>query len=246
MTEKRAGLIVEGQTEAIFLRQMLVCLYPAQVEILMLRLGAGGNARIPKGPHGVPHDSPKYRFTIVDAQGDGGVMNAMGTYGKDMLGKGFDLVLGLRDMYCTQYDEEGRGKIDPAVTLKLKQKAEATLNFIDSSGRMQHFFAVMEIEAWLLALNSVLQKIDARLTEEEIKRILGLTNEATLKVETYYKPTQQLKQIYESVNKKYDKSLGCIEGFAACLSHTDLEILKNSAKTDSFNDFYDTIRFNIG
>ena len=114
------------------------------------------------------------------------------------------------------------------------------LDELDNTGFIRVRFAVMETEAWLLALSDVFQKIDNSLDAD------GLINKAGVDVNSdpqtaYFHPYAKLEDIFKSIGKKYSKHWREIKEIVFKLQWTDFETLYSSGRCQSFREFYDSV-----
>ena len=100
----------------------------------------------------------------------------------------------------------------------------------------------MEIEAWLLALSSVFQKVDGALDANRLKESVGIDINDDPQV-AYFHPYSKLEEIFKSVGKTYSKHWREIKEIVFKLKWKDFEVLYNSGKCQSFRDFYDSVFF---
>lgn len=114
------------------------------------------------------------------------------------------------------------------------------LEELDRSDFIRVRFAVMETEAWMLALSDVFQKIDNSLDAD------GLITKAGVDVNSdpqtaYFHPYAKLEDIFKSIGKSYSKHWREIKEIVFKLKWVDFEALYNSGKCNSFKEFYDSV-----
>lgn len=181
-------------------------------------------------------DSENY-FLFVNVGNDNSVLSKMLGRFKSMQSKGFNLILGLRDMYSRQYRElSGEPLIKWDLISKIRENADKQIAGVSDSGMMALHFAIMEVEAWLMGLNGFLSKIDNRLTVDFIKENTGI--DLCQDPETsYFHPAADLARIYQSVGKSYDKHLSDISAISEALVKNDYVVLAQSGRCESFRCF---------
>lgn len=235
----KVAIYVEGITEAGFVYQLIGEKYKwdwskLRMECLKLEPKEAGNDLRDIGLE----NAPDY-FLIYDSCSDTSVVSDIRDRYKGHKGQGFDKVVGLRDVYSESYiDLYGRQLDEQNITTFIKDIQEP-FDALDSTGFIRVRFAVMETEAWMLALSDVFQKIDNRLGAK------GL-NEAGLDIKidpqtTFFHPFAKLEDIFKSIGKTYSKHWHEVKEIVFKLKWSDFEKLYNSGKCQSFKDFHDTI-----
>lgn len=188
---KKLAVFVEGNTELVFLERLIIEVGGFhQVSIEKQRLH-GGNILVLHGNGVLPEDA-QYHILIVDCQCDGKVKPAIIERMAGLHRTGYDMVLGIRDVYPT-----GRKDIP-----KLRQSLDEGL---DTAPVPAHIvLAVMEVEAWFIGEWRHFQKVDAALTPEAILAAHGvdLLSESA---ESVNHPARLLDAIYSSVGSAYEK-----------------------------------------
>ncbi|MCP4110641.1 MAG: hypothetical protein GY749_34815 [Desulfobacteraceae bacterium] len=151
-------------------------------------------------------------FQIIDVGGDNAVLNRILKREQYMWNSGYDKIIGLRDMYSREQVQ----KIDDNITQKFIKGANNTLkNKAKSPDKIVMCFAIMEIEAWLLAVYNVFEKLDSRLTVEYIKKHINIDLENIDPETEFFHPANQIEAIYRLAGKTYDKRKNDIETIAS-------------------------------
>ena len=114
------------------------------------------------------------------------------------------------------------------------------LDELDNTGFIRVRFAVMETEAWLLALSDVFHKIDSSLDANGFVTKAGVDVNSDPQT-TYFHPYAKLEDIFKSIGKSYSKHWREIKEIVFKLNWTDFETLYNSGKCQSFREFYDSV-----
>lgn len=99
----------------------------------------------------------------------------------------------------------------------------------------------MEIEAWILGMGEVLERLNPRLSAEFINKELGFDLRLIDPETTCFHPAKDLNDIYELVGSSYDKHKGDIEALAKILTCEDYDNLYQSDKCNAFKVFYETL-----
>lgn len=187
------AIFVEGQTEFVFVRQLLFEMFSYQRLRIELEEQYGG--RYYKiGIRGAPPENACYNVLLVDCAHDGKVLSAIEERAKTLQKEGYGRILGLRDIHPEPSDEleEISGRIaDRLVSMPLPCKM---------------VFAVREIEAWFIADNEHFGRYNPLLTSAFIHQKIGV-DVLQQDVEQIPHPAELLKKIYNLVGGTYGKKL---------------------------------------
>ena len=154
-------------------------------------------------------------FLIVDVGNDEKVLSAIRERESHLLAKGYAKVIGLRDMYSEAYEKRSGGRIRDEVTAEFIRGSRETIEAMTEPDRVCVHFAIMEIEAWLLLMHNIFQRMHESLSCEHIRRKAGY-DLASLDPETsFYRPSQKLKEVLALVGVPYRKSKKDLERTAA-------------------------------
>ncbi len=179
-------------------------------------------------------------FLIFDSCSDGAVSSDILSRFENHRQNGFDRVVGLRDVYSERYiDLYGRNAIKQNVDCFIKDMQETLLEF-DKEGFIQLRFAIMETEAWLLAMSDVFSRIDSQIDAQWLLEKISIDvadNPETSIVHPYSK----LEEIYTSIARTYSKHWREIKEIIFKLTWDDFDNLYHSDKCHSFREFYDSI-----
>jgi len=181
-----------------------------------------------------------FHYQIINVGNDARVLSAILGREQSLLTSGFERIVALRDMYSEVY-KKITSRIDNTITQSI---IEATKEQLDKASKPNiiHFnYAIMEIEAWFLGIEKLLERIDGRLTSTFIKRNLSLDLITVDPESEFFCPAKILGDIYNLVHLSYDKSKSVIESLVSCITIDDYETLHRSSKCGSFNPFYDSL-----
>lgn len=229
----KTAVFVEGQTELIFVRELLLKYFEYQnisIDCYTLFTDSSFNPT----EYSFPNSEAKYYFQVINVGNDQGVLTRMLRREKAIWNAGFTKIIGLRDMYSREYREAVGNRV---IDLTINQK------FIDGhrsqikSENIFFSFAIMEVEAWLLGLRKSLERMDAQLTSEYILDKLGYDLSAIDPEVTFFHPAADLQKIYSLVGKDYDKSKSGINSLVSHIEKSDYEELLHSEKCSSFKEF---------
>lgn len=191
---KKIAIFVEGQTEQIFVKQLIHQWYGYQnIQVVEEKI---------RGPQlfirlkGVTAAFTfEYYFLIIDVGCDEKVASAVRDNAKHMLEVGYDKIIGLRDLYRNKRAEKD----------KVLQSIQKILSEFGCPSKLKILLAIMEIEAWFLGDPGLFQKIDALLTPEYIEQQLGYDLSTADPEIAYDHPAEVIERIYKLVGKKYGK-----------------------------------------
>lgn len=211
-------VFVEGLAEQIFVRQLVYAWFgfdqnQVGFECLTLHKGQYGNA---------PYDIGSLKnsqcfYRIINTGNDNKVVQQVAELSSGLSAKGFG-ILGLRDMYSQAYLKLAKNRKSLAVHPDLNEKFVTSVNdHLDETlpqdvrANTHISFAIMEVEAWILAMN-------------------GNRDDA---VEEIFHPAEILKKEFQG----YDKHGNQIESIVSTWEKDDFIQLYTSAQCPSFNQF---------
>ena len=236
----KVAIYVEGITEAGFVYQLIGEKYQwdwtkVQIECLNLDPQDAANDLRDFGSD----EAPDY-FLIYDSGSDTSVVSDIRGRFQGHMDQGFDKVVGLRDVYSESYIDLYGRHLDQQNIADFIKDIQEPLEELDKTGFIRVRFAVMETEAWLLALSSVFQKVDGALDANRLKESVGIDINDDPQV-AYFHPYSKLEEIFKSVGKTYSKHWREIKEIVFKLKSEDFQNLYNSGKCQSFKEFCDTI-----
>lgn len=236
----KVAIYVEGITEAGFVYRLIGEKYQwdwTKIHIDCLNLDPQDAANDLRN-FGLD-DAPDY-FLIYDSGSDTSVVSDIRGRFRGHMDQGFDKVVGLRDVYSDSYIDLYGRRLDQQNIATFIKDIQEPLEELDNTGFIRVRFAVMETEAWMLALSDVFHKIDNSLDAD------GLITKAGVDVKSdpqtvYFHPYAKLEDIFKSIGKNYSKHWREIKEIIFKLTWTDFETLYNSRKCQSFKEFYDSV-----
>jgi len=228
----KTAIFLEGQTELIFVREMLLKIFDYIVTIKYIKRGHL------KTLQEINH--AEFTFILIDCEGDANVMKLLLESEKRYWDLGFDKIIGLKDMYSKTYKSEAQTKgIQEHLNEKFINSHQKIINEkARESEKISFHFAIMEIEAWLLACPHIFQKIDKQLSVSFIKEELDFDLETVDPEKTFLRPAKELKEILKLIEKIHSKSEKVVTEIVSNLSKDDYELLNTSEKCTSFSKFY--------
>jgi len=237
----KVAIYVEGITEAAFVYQLICEHYNRdflsfRIECLKLDPKEASNDLF---NYGDEKNAPDY-YLLYDSCSDGAVSSDI----KDRIGRhieeGYDKVVGLRDIYSENFKALYPHKKDASSIASFIKDLKDALEDYNINGLIHLRFAIMEIEAWLLAMSDVFCRVDKRLTSQWLldKAQIDVSKDPETE---YFHPYSYFENIYKSISKPYGKHWNAIKEIIFKLKQSDFETLYNSSKCNSFRDFHDAI-----
>ena len=156
------AIFVEGQTEQIFIKELLYQIFGYQSITIRDEKVRGRNIFV-RLQDDFQNEQHEYLFLLINVSNDERVLSAILENASNMIGKGFEKILGLRDLYPN--NREQQAAVRNAINKTLRQSPE--------SDKLKIFLAIMETEAWFLADYELFNRMDKRLTREYIEEQLG-------------------------------------------------------------------------
>lgn len=236
-------MFTEGQTERILVRESLFRLFdPAKLSFECFELVAHDIQRVPYRYPNRTNPHTEVFFMLVDVHGDESVLSAIRERECNLIDKGdYDAIIGLRDMYSDAYDKLAHGVINHSVSRRLVQAHDAIIRDMTHPERIKLCYAIMEIEAWILGMYDLFQKIDPMLTADYINQRLSIDLKTIDPQVTFYKPSAQLNSILSLCGREYSKKLGEVEAICSRIEISDLDDIVRNNRCKSFGEFRLTI-----
>lgn len=237
---KTVVFFLEGKSEVIFIRKVLISIFPTDIKITIQRIGINESFEDVYSSYQIHCEHARIHFILYDAANDIRVLSIIRSNAPAMLSKGY-YVYGLRDMFSSVYSEESNGKINNAVTNKTIQSIEGNLQTIynGNDNRLKMFFSVMEIEAWYLGLTTVLSLMGIDINKAG--QILSLDLLTIDPEKIFFKPKTKLKLIYENITSNNYDEVKFANKMCKYLTKEHLELMSNSGKNSHFKKLYSTL-----
>jgi hypothetical protein len=234
---KRIAVFAEGQTEQIFVRHLLLKMVDnSRLSFECMKLGAGGNERPVPWPYSAP--DPDIYFLIVDCGNDGKVLSVIRDREESLVAKGFEKIIGIRDMYSAEYDKRSPGVIDDSVITAFITNWNLTISKMTHADKISFHAAIMEVEAWLLGMHGLFQRVDPLLSSDFIENKLGFNLKAINPEKKFYKPSGAVAGIMQLCGKRYRKKKGDCEGIASKIELEDFVDATENSRCKSLGRFY--------
>lgn len=236
------AVYVEGQSELLFVADVLQKYYnydPARCGFLCINLTADDFERMAFPQQGDENSTDYYQ--IVNVNNDNLVVSKLRKDIPGLLAQGYNVILGLRDVFGDTYKQiiANQPVIDRAKIEQMHAAQTLAINAPAGSDCRLHF-AIMEYEAWMLALieNYVVSK------GKEIGEIVGQTGlDITgddLETSVYH-PYPLAQKIFQACGEDYHKHGKESFSFLSTLTVADYEQLRHSGRCASFAKFIDSL-----
>jgi len=191
----KIAFFVEGYTELVFVEKLILEVFDQSNVRIELRRITGGSSvprhfRLIRAANA--HCGEAYFVLIIDCVGGDTVKSRIVEEYDNLSQQGYDLVIGLRDVYPL-----ARAEIP-----KLEQGLRYRVRTVPL--RVEFVLAVMEVEAWFLAEFSHFERIDQRLTCDLISASLGFDPRTDL-MDDRQAPAEDLSDAYQLVGRPYLK-----------------------------------------
>lgn len=179
-------------------------------------------------------ESAEYYYQIVNVNNDSLVVSKMKRDIPRLIDSGFEVIVGLRDVYSSDYCSLcHRQDIDRNLIEHLHRVQSEQIHY--DGARTGLHFAIMEFEAWMLAL------LDNYLTSKGVDpndafEAVGLDHDEDFE-NTVFHPSNVVKKILPDYGK-HDKNY---LSFLSSLGVSDYEALRHSGRCASFNLFMDSL-----
>lgn len=235
MYKKKIAIYVEGQTEQIFINQLIKIWWNyTGIEIQNLRLRSYQNifCKVSDFKSGLSSEQT-ILFLLIDVDGVGSLTSAIANNATSQLQKGFEII-GLRDLSAEDFDQlpvniNRMGSIIQNFKEALKTKCCEGIEKIDL------FLAIMTIEAWMLAFTASVAKW-AKISE--IKLLETLDGKKLEEIKT---PSSFFRKLGKFANKRDPKSFKEISSFTSHINVNEIKQVYEHKRVPNFNRFWDRI-----
>ena len=178
-------------------------------------------------------------FQIVNVNNDNRVISKLKQDIPNLVRQGYEIIIGLRDVFGADYDAINTKpqEIDHELIKEMHKVQSEQIRFNGAVTKLH--FAIMEYEAWMMALlNNFIISKGGR--PEDVFKTAGVDYDSDFE-ETVYHPYNKVQKIYQAVNATYGKHEDDYLSFLASLTKEDYEVLRNSDRCASFKSFIDSL-----
>ena len=234
------AVYVEGQSELLFVADVLqkYSNYDhSQCGFLCINLCADNYERL-NSPRQGDTNSANY-YLIVNVNNDNRVVSKLKKDIPSLIEQGYNVIIGLKDVFGEAYEKmmNGKTEIDRAKIELLHSIQTKALDNKDGDCRLH--FAIMEYEAWMLALiEGYVSNKGLNYTDVCQKLNINVDQDPET---TVYHPYNKVRQIYQACGSDYHKHGRESHSFLSTLDLEGYEKLRHSEKCISFRKFIDSL-----
>lgn len=242
MNKRKIAIFVEGQAELIFTRDFLLQWHEHDGNLIAFDCFALRSNNFCYAPYTFGSIESENYYMIVNVGNDRTVLSKMLSEAPKLKNKGYQAIIGLRDMFCDEYHKKVMNRtINTEVNEKFIAGAQEIINHNENKNLFHFHYAIMEIESWILGMYQVLEKINNKLTPSFICEHLNI-DLITVNPECHiYHPAECLNDIYALIGEKYGKHEGNISRITAQLTVQNYKELFVSKNCFSFNKFINDV-----
>lgn len=227
---KKIAIFTEGQSEVIFIRHILTQLIGyeyASFECLELR-----SEILQTIPYKHTPPNALIHYQIINVGTDEKVLSAIIERHEKFESAGYEII-GLRDMYSAAYKKKST-QIEDGLNQYFIKKTKEAIDALNKAELIRFFFAIMEIEAWLLGFHENISRLNDDLTPENILSKTGINIQIVDPEITFFQPASQLRQILNIAEINYGKHKEDIERIVSGITLKDIETLIKENRCNSF------------
>jgi hypothetical protein len=192
-------------------------------------------------PFDYPNPNAEVWFLIVNVGQDEKVLSVIKESEKDLFEKGFERIVGLRDMYSEEYSKRSPNGIDNSVTRAFIDGWNSTIQSMSNPSKIKMHIAIMELEAWFLGMYNMFERLNSTLSIDYIESRLGFNLSVIDPQTEFFKPADIVGNILQLISWPYKKSDDDIEGICSRINISDLSNAFENGRCDSFKKFHDEI-----
>jgi hypothetical protein len=229
---KKVVIFVEGYCEATFLKYLLLLIYNTSfLTISFIKLNT-----FTDDPFIAPHigGDTKLNIQVRIVGNDERVLSSIKDSANNIFLKGWNSIVGLRDMNSAKYERELQKQnktprtVCDSVNQVFTNLAKQVILTLPNQDKINLFFSIMEIETWLLCFYNKYPNIDSRLSLEEITKTTHINLEE-VNLELIFKPSKLIIQIFKIISRTYSKNIRDISFLMSAITAEELEIARQKA-----------------
>lgn len=236
----KCAVYVEGKAEMLFVADILMKYSgydSSEIGFLCINLNKNVFESVSYPSQGDVESSKSF-YQIVNVNNDNLVLSKLKRDIPNLISQGFEIIIGLRDVFGEDYKELCLSQsIDFELIDSMRESHLSQLRF--DGVDIRYHFAIMEYEAWMLALidNFIISKGG---DPAEAFADAGVDHDSDFET-TVFHPYNKVQKILQSIGEHYGKHEGDHLSFLSCLSKDDYESLRNSNRCASFKSFVDSL-----
>jgi len=233
---KKVAIFTEGQSEQIFIRNLLLkTIDNARLSFECIKLHGDLGVRV---PFKYCSPSPDFHFLIINVQNDSRVISAIKERERRLFEKGFAEIIGLRDMYCDEYHKRSPFNINEQVSREFIEGHNRVIQNMTKPETITILFSIMELEGWFLSMYNIFRKINSVLSVEHIETEIGFNLINIDPQKEFYRPSNELAKVLRLAGINYKKSEHDSEMITSPMAIDDFENAFENDRCKSFKDFY--------
>ena len=225
---KKVAVYVEGMTELVFVYYCIQAHYNSDWTAFHLDYVSANPSDKINIPNNFGDENAENYFLLYNCGSDESVIPTMKDRLNNHIKQGFTAVIGLQDIYGKRYFDEYRAQhhmIEWPKVNEMITDLESTVVQLDPSETMKICFSIMEIEAWMLAMPTLLYEAFPNRSFEEISQKNPETE--------YLHPYSILNSISD-----YSKNFTDVVGLCSRIRQEHILGIIESKKCSSFVRFY--------
>lgn len=233
----KIAIFVEGQSELILTKEFLLTMHEycdVRIECHALLCDVTKDVDYSFGASDASH-----HYMIINVGNDNSVLSNIKSRINGLYKKGFDKVVGLRDMYSETYlkKNNNRRTINPELIKLFMESSQEEINGMAYAERIKFCWAIMEVEAWFLGMKHLFESVNPVLTSDYIKSQLGYDLEKADPETTYCHPAKVVGEIMGLVGKQYRKRESEVKSLVSYLTKEHYEGLMDSEVCSTFTSY---------
>lgn len=236
----KCAVYVEGKAEMLFVADVLAKYSdydPSKIGFKCITLNKDVLKPLSHPAQGDELSSSSY-YQIVNVNNDDLVVSKLKKDIPNLAKQGYEIIIGLRDVFGEGYKALIQNQ---EIDLDLiRQMHDAQYDQIKNDcADIRLHFAIMEYEAWMLAL---IDKFIISKGGDPAEAFADAVVDHDSDFETtVFHPYNKVQKILQSIGEHYGKHEGDHLSFLSCLSKDDYESLRNSNRCASFKSFVDSL-----
>lgn len=236
----KCAVYVEGKAEMLFVADVLAKYSdydPSKIGFKCITLNKDVLKPVSHPAQGDELSSSSY-YQIVNVNNDDLVVSKLKKDIPNLAKQGYEIIIGLRDVFGEGYKALIQNQ---EIDLDLiRQMHDAQYDQIKNDcADIRLHFAIMEYEAWMLAL--IDKFIISKGGDPAEAFADAVVDHASDFETTVFHPYNKVQKILQSIGEHYGKHEGDHLSFLSCLSKDDYERLRNSNRCASFKSFVDSL-----
>ena len=241
MNKRKTAVFVEGQTELVFVRETLAKWFGYEGERLGFDCYSLQNNEFFDVAYTFGSPNSENYYMLVSVGNDNSVLSKILARMQQLKKLDYQLVIGLRDMYSSQYIMDAKERsVVPEINMRHIAATNQIIEESGEAGSIKMHFAIMEVEAWLLGMSQYLVALNEKLTPSFIKAETNIDLNEDPETSVFH-PAASLDKIYRLVGKNYNKHLSDISSIMAVLEKEDIISLIHSGHCATFKSFMETL-----